>query len=107
MAYSEISSHAGAEAQEQGEATAESTEPHDTVSGMSSSHDETQSGAFDAGATGSQDRRLDNLSMQQSEELTNSKTQDAIDGQDAGLPATSGQVSNGYSCLLPLDCYHP
>ena len=60
---------------------------------MFSSHDETQSGAFDTGATGSQDRRLDNLSTQQSNQVANTQTLIAADDQDADLPNTAGQVS--------------
>ena len=87
-----MSLYAGADTQK-GKAEAKSAEPFDPASGMFSSHDETQSGAFDAGATGSQDRRLDNLSTQQNSQHS-SQTQELIVEQDADLPIiTAAQVS--------------
>lgn len=91
------SSHAGSDPQEHEEVVAKSVdadqEPYDPASGMFTSHDETQSGAFDSGATSSQDKRLDNLSTQKSDALTGSQTQDIGQEQNAKLLGTAQQVS--------------
>ncbi len=89
----------GEDAQVVEESTAKSQEPYDPASGMFSAHDETQSEAFDMGSTTSQDRRLDNLSNQQSSQLADSQTRDSAGFQSAELLGSSEQVSSSQSLL--------